>query len=392
MPAYKNQKKTRQYTNEFKVRAVRLTHLSGASVKGVAESLDIHPFMLSRWRKEYREGKIVADKRRKAESKPKVLSENERIRKLEKQVADLKEENDLLKKATVSRGGTQARFQFVAQHRARYGVRCLCRFLKVSASGFYAWLQRKTSQRDQANAELIEQIKRVFTASRETYGSPRVHQALKRQGIHVGRKRVERLMREAGLKARVARVYRKVAGLHRFYQKSVNLRKDQPKPTAPNQHWTADLTYIRVGSRWLYLAAVIDLYSRRVVGWLLGKRKTVSLTQASLQMALRNRRPEPGLIFHTDRGVEYRAHELQRLLIRHGIRASTNRPGMCTDNAEMESFFHTLKGELIKENRFHGEMHLRDKLAGYIQHFYNRFRLHSSLNYMSPVEYEALVA
>ncbi len=109
-------------------------------------------------------------------------------------------------------------------------------------------------------------------------------------------------------------------------------------------------------------------------------------------MALRNRRPEPGLIFHTDRGVEYRAHELQRLLKRHGIRASTNRPGMCTDNAEMESFFHTLKGELIKENRFHGEMHLRDKLAGYIQHFYNRFRLHSSLNYMSPVEYEALVA
>ncbi|WP_370462334.1 IS3 family transposase [Oceanimonas sp. MB9] len=391
MPAYKNQKKTRQYTNEFKVRAVRLTHLSGASVKGVAESLDIHPFMLSRWRKEYREGKIVADKRRKAESKPKVLSENERIRKLEKRVAELKEENDLLKKATVSRGGTQARFRFVAQHRAHYGVRCLCRFLKVSASGFYAWLQCKTSQRDQANAELIEQIKRVFTASRETYGSPRVHQALKREGIHVGRKRVARLMREAGLKARVARVYRKVAGLHHFYQKSVNLRKDLPKPTAPNQHWAADLTYIRVGSRWLYLAAVIDLYSRRVVGWSLGKRKTVSLTQASLQMALRNRRPEPGLIFHTDRGVEYRAHELQRLLKRHGIRASTNRPGMCTDNAEMESFFHTLKGELIKENRFYGEMHLRDKLAGYIQHFYNRFRLHSSLNYMSPVEYEALV-
>ena len=168
------------------------------------------------------------------------------------------------------------------------------------------------------------------------------------------------------------------------------LRKDLPKPTAANQHWAADLTYIRVGQRWLYLAAVIDLYSRRIVGWSLGKQKTVSLTRASLKMALRNRRPEAGLIFHTDRGVEYQAHEIQALLKQHGIQTSANRPGMCTDNAEMESFFHTLKGELIKKSTFYGEMHLRDKLAGYIQHFYNRVRLHSSLNYLSPVEYEAM--
>lgn len=292
--------------------------------------------------------------------------------------------------ATVSRGGTKERFRFVAQHREQFSVRRLCRFLKVSASGFYAWLKRKVSRRQHSDTVLTERIIRIFKASRETYGSPRVHQALKRQGVHVGRKRVERLMREAGLKARVSRVYRKLAGLHRFYQRAPNLRKDLPKPTAPNQHWAADLTYIRVGKRWLYLAAVIDLYSRRIVGWSLGKQKTVSLTKASLQMALRNRRPDSGLIFHTDRGVEYRAHEIQSLLKQHGILASANRPGMCTDNAEMESFFHTLKGELIKENVFYGEMHLRDKLAGYIQHFYNRVRLHSSLNYLSPVEYEAV--
>lgn len=260
----------------------------------------------------------------------------------------------------------------------------------MSASGFYAWLKRGISQRVLSDAMLIERIKQIFTGSRETYGSPRIYQALKRQSIHVGKKRIERLMREAGLKARVARVYRKLAGLHRFYQRAPNLRKDLPKPTASNQHWAADLTYIRVGKRWLYLAAVIDLYSRRIVGWSLGKQKNVALTRASLQMALRNRRPEPGLIFHTDRGVEYRAHEIQHLLKQHGIQASANRPGMCTDNAEMESFFHTLKGEFIKGRRFYGELHLRDKLAGYIQHFYNRVRLHSSLNYLSPVEYEAL--
>ena len=271
-------------------------------------------------------------------------------------------------------------------------MRRLCQFLKVSTSGFYAWLKRTTSQRMRSDAVLIERITEIFEASRETYGSPRVHQALKRKGIHVGKKRVERLMREAGLKARVARVYRKVAGLHRFYQRAPNLRKDLPKPTAPNEHWAADLTYIRVGKRWLYLAAVIDLYSRRVVGWSLGKQKTVSLTRASLQMALRNRRPGPGLIFHTDRGVEYRANEIQTLLKQKGIKASANRPGMCTDNAEMESFFHTLKGEFIKDSLFYGEMHLRDRLVGYIQHFYNRVRLHSSLNYLSPIEYEAKTA
>lgn len=208
----------------------------------------------------------------------------------------------------------------------------------------------------------------------------------------MGKKRVERLMREAGLKARVSRVYRKMAGLHRFYQRVPNLRITRPKPDGPNQHWAADLTYIRVGKRWLYLAVVIDLYSRKVIGWSLGKQKTSALTKASLMMAIRNRKPAPGLVFHTDRGVEYRAHEIQSVLTRYGMQASTNRPGCCTDNAEMESFFHTLKGELIKDNRFFGEMNLRDKLAGYIQHFYNRIRLHSSLNYQSPVEYEAMTA
>ncbi len=268
----------------------------------------------------------------------------------------------------------------------------LCRFLGVSRSGFYAWCGRSQSKRAQQDRRLLAYIRDIFRKSRETYGSPRVYHALKRQGIVVSKKRIERLMREDGLKARVSRVYKKVVGLHRFYQRSHNLRKDLPKPARRDQHWAADLTYIRVGKQWLYLAAVIDLYSRRAVGWSLGKRKTVALTKSSLMMAIWNRKPPPGLIFHTDRGVEYRAHEFQAVLDRHGMHASTNRPGCCTDNAEMESFFHTLKGEFIKGRNFFGEMHLRDKQAGYIQHFYNRIRLHSSLNYQSPVEYEAMTA
>ncbi len=290
--------------------------------------------------------------------------------------------------ATISSGGTATKFRFIKQYRFRFGITRLCSRLNVSRSGYYAWLRRKPSARDQQDLWLKKRITTLFQQSREVYGSPRIHKALLKQGISVGKKRVERLMREEGLKGRVARVYRRVPGLHRFFQSIKNRRRELPKPSRPNQHWAADVTYIRVKKKWMYLSAVLDLYSRRIVGWSLGSRRTVDLTKASLMMAIRNRRPEKGLLFHTDRGIEYRANEIQAVHQRYGIIPSMNRPGQCTDNAEMESFFHSLKGELIKNKYFSSEYHLRDSVAGYIQHFYNRTRLHSSLNYQSPVEYE----
>ena len=267
----------------------------------------------------------------------------------------------------------------------------MCRFLKVSRAGYYAWKHRSVSRHYLIDRILEYRIKQIFNRSRETYGSPRVHATLKQEGVQVSRKCAARLMRENGLKARCVRVYRKMAKLHRFYQRIPNIRKDLPKPTGVNQHWAADLTYIRQGNRRLYLAAVIDLYSRKVVGWSFGKRKSTALTISSLRMAIRNRHPEKWLIFHTERGVEYRSLDVQKLLKQYGIKPSMNRPGCCTDNAEMESFFHSLKAEFIKETKFYSEWHLRDKLAGYIQHFYNKIRLHSSLKHLSPVEYEARV-
>jgi len=266
----------------------------------------------------------------------------------------------------------------------------MCRFLNVSRSGYYAWLGRKPSQYVQSEHRLLIEIKSIFKKSRETYGSPRIHAELRRKGIHVGRKRVARLMREHGLKARSYRVYLKMAKLHRFYQSIKNIRKELPKPDGVNQQWSGDLTYIRVGQRWMYLAVIIDLYSRKVVGWSLGKQKSTRLTMSSLRMAIRNRKPPKGLLFHTDRGSEYRSHDVQALLNRHHIVPSMNRPGCCTDNAEVESFFHTLKSDIIRKNSFKSEKQLRDKLAGYIQHFYNRNRLHSSFGYRSPHEYEAM--
>jgi len=199
-------------------------------------------------------------------------------------------------------------------------------------------------------------------------------------------------MREDGLRGRTARVYPKLTKHKWLFRNIENKRIDLPKPTGPNQHWVADLTYIKYRRQWLYLAVVLDLYSRKVIGWSIAKRRNVELTRTALLAAIERRQPKPGLIFHTDRGVEYRSDGIQNILKQHGILPSMNRPGSCTDNAEMESFFHTLKGDLLKSRVFESEKKMRNSIAGYLNIFYNQFRLHSSLDYMSPAEYEAMAA
>jgi len=239
---------------------------------------------------------------------------------------------------------------------------------------------------------LFESIRRIFEKSRGTYGSPRIYQAMKQEGVQVSRKRVERLMRENGLRARTARVYPKLQKHNWLFRNIENKRIDLPRPDGPNQHWVADLTYIKHQKKWIYLAVVLDLYSRKVIGWSISSKRTSTLTKRALMAAIKRRRPAPGLIFHTDRGVEYRADEIQNIHKRFGIIPSMNRPGSCTDNAEMESFFHTIKGDLLKNHHFETEKKLRNCVAGYINTFYNQFRLHSSLGYRSPAEYEAIAA
>lgn len=295
--------------------------------------------------------------------------------------------------ATVSCGTTSERFRFIDENRHRFGVKYLCAHFRVSGSGYYAGRKRKEPDRAKANRTLLRRIERIHSDSRETYGSPRVYKALRKSGLRVGRTRVERLMRQAGIKARSATVYRRLPGLHRFFESIRNRRLGLPEPDAVNQQWAADLTYIRLGAQWRYLAVVIDLYSRKVVGWSMGKQRTGKLTtRAALMTAIRKRKPERGLIFHTDRGIEYRSYEIQKIHRRHGILPSMNRPGQCTDNAEVESFFHTLKGDLIREREYQCGEILRRSIAGYLHHFYNRKRLHSSLGYCAPAEYEAMPA
>lgn len=239
---------------------------------------------------------------------------------------------------------------------------------------------------------MIQQIEQAHEQSAGRYGSPRVHQVLVRQGTHVSRKRVERLMRDVGLAGRVTSLYRRTPGTEKFFAQHKNLRVEAGAPTARDQQWVADITYIRVAMQWCYLATVMDVYSRRIVGWSLGRNKTAELTLRALKHALKSRAPGPGMIFHSDRGSEYGAHLLQTELERHGIRCSMNRPGRCTDNGHMESFFHSLKAELIHGKEFKNERELRLALSGYINQFYNRSRLHSTLGYLSPVEFDKMAA
>lgn len=293
--------------------------------------------------------------------------------------------------ATVSCGTSSERFGFIERYR-ELGIKKLCVWLGVSTSGYYAWRYRKASKRHLEDQVLLKEITKICWASKGRYGSPRIFQALKNKSFCVGKKRVERLMREAGLKARCVKVARRTPKLKQFQQAGANLLLEMSKPSACNQVWVGDVTYLKLNGRWQYLSTVMDLYSRRIIGWSLSHHRRAELTMTSLTHALRRRGFPKGLVFHSDRGIEYLAYDFRAVLKQHGIRQSFNRAGHCTDNAFMESFFHTLKGELIRGSKYNSVSELRNALAGYINGFYNRVRMHSSISYLSPIQLEQCTA
>jgi putative transposase len=285
-----------------------------------------------------------------------------------------------------------SRFAFVAAERASHAVATLCRAVGASVSGFYAWLRAipTTRARAEAEAELRGHIGRIFAARRRVYGSPRVHAELGREGRRHSRRRVERLMREMGLAARRGR---------RRAPRTTDSRHDLP--VAPNlleRHfaaerpdavWLADISYLPTDEGWLYLAVIEDLATREVVGWSMADHLRAELCTDALVMALQRRRPEEGLIHHSDRGVQYAAEPYRKVLKRHGIKQSMSRKGNCLDNAPMESFFASLKKEHVHHVRFRGRAEARAAVFEYVEVFYNRQRLHSALGYRTPAEARA---
>jgi transposase InsO family protein len=281
------------------------------------------------------------------------------------------------------------RFRFIEDHRDVFNVRVMCAVLEVSASGYYAWRERPESQRDVANRELLAEVRRVHSDSRRRYGSPRVHAALRREGRRVGRNRIARLMRRHGIQARRTRRFRKTTDSNHAFPIAPNLLARQFTATAPNQVWLADITYWPTLEGWLYLAIVLDMFSRKVVGWAMSDTMSQELTIAALRMAITNRRPGPGLLHHSDRGSQYAAHDYRRLLDEHGMLCSMSRKGDCWDNAPMESFFSSLKTEL-DDGPFETRQAARTALFGFLEGFYNRQRLHSALGYLTPNQKEQI--
>ena len=281
------------------------------------------------------------------------------------------------------------RFGFIQTEKAMYPVRMLCRTFAVSSAGFYAWCRRGLSLRAQEDAALKVEIRAAHAASGKRYGSPRIHADLKAGDQHVGRKRVARLMREEGIEGQRKRRFRVTTDSKHSHPVAPNELQRNFTAPAPNKVWVTDITYIWTREGWMYLAAILDLYSRRVVGWSMDSCIDRTLALDALGMALRTRCPEAGLLHHSDRGVQYASTDYQDQLRKHGMICSMSRKGDCWDNAVAESFFSTLKAELVHRTDYVSRSQARASIFEYIEAFYNGRRRHSALGYVSPVEHEA---
>jgi putative transposase len=266
-------------------------------------------------------------------------------------------------------------------------VKLMCKYFEVSRAGYYAWMRREPSARAVKDLELAVQINTLFQEHRGRYGSPRVHRRLVQMGVRVGRKRVARLMRQEGLigKAMKYRNPAKAASLK--YARSIKNCEQYVDICRINQVWVADITYLKVNGRWMYMAVIMDKYSRRMLSWALGKHRNVELTLLALRRARKFRWHLKGLVLHTDRGSEYAAEKMKYALARAGIIQSMNRPRQMNDNAHMESFFHSFKTETEVSRNNESEAGLKDEIKRYFK-YYNQQRMHSSLKYLTPMEFE----
>ncbi|WP_164928064.1 IS3 family transposase [Enterobacter cloacae] len=369
----------KRYPEEFKTEAVKQVVDRGYSVSSVATRLDITTHSLYAWIKKYGPDSSTNKEQSDAQAE---------IRRLQKELKRVTDERDIFKKSRgVLRKAVRLRYAFIRDNSCCWPVRLLCRVLDVHPSGFYAWLQQPHSQRHQADLRLTGQIKQFWLESGCVYGYRKIHLDLRDSGQQCGVNRVWRLMKRVGIKAQVG--YRSPRA--RKGEASIvspNRLQRQFNPDAPDKRWVTDITYIRTHEGWLYLAVVVDLFSRKIIGWSMQSRMTKDIVLNALLMAVWRRNPEKQVLVHSDQGSQYTSHEWQSFLKSHGLEGSMSRRGNCHDNAVAESFFQLLKRERIKKKIYGTREEARSDIFDYIEMFYNSKRRHGSSEQMSPTEYE----
>ncbi|KAB8143223.1 IS3 family transposase [Raoultella ornithinolytica] len=369
----------KRYPEEFKTEAVKQVVDRGYSVASVATRLDITTHSLYAWIKKYGPDPSTNKEQSDAQAE---------IRRLQKELKRVTDERDIFKKSRgVLRKAVRLRYAFIRDNTCCWPVSLLCRVLDVHPSGFYAWLQQPHSQRHQADLRLTGQIKQFWLESGCVYGYRKIHLDLRDSGQQCGVNRVWRLMKRIGIKAQVG--YRSPRA--RKGEASIvspNRLQRQFNPDAPDERWVTDITYIRTHEGWLYLAVVVDLFSRKIIGWSMQTRMTKDIVLNALLMAVWRRNPQKQVLVHSDQGSQYTSHEWQSFLKSHGLEGSMSRRGNCHDNVVAESFFQLLKRERIKKKIYGTREEARSDIFDYIEMFYNSKRRHGSSNQMSPTEYE----
>ena len=279
------------------------------------------------------------------------------------------------------------KFKFIADHRETFKVGRMCEVLKVSRSGYHIWAIRPESDRNRENRALENKIRVLHAASHGILGAPKIHRDLTDDGIRCGKNRVARIMRKAGIRSRVKRKFKATTNSRHNLPVAPNLLNQGFNVEAPNRTWVGDITYVWTNEGWLYLAVLLDLFNREIVGWSAANRMTRQLAVDALEMAVGRRHPEKGLLHHTDRGSQYASVDYQKVLKEHGMVCSMSRKGNCYDNAVAESFFGRLKAEWVNHHRYLSRSEAIQSLFYYIEIFYNRKRRHSSIDYLTPQEY-----
>ncbi|WP_134802407.1 IS3-like element IS600 family transposase [Shigella boydii] len=374
-------RKNQRYSKEFKAEAVRTVLENQLSISEGASRLSLPEGTLGQWVTAARKGLGIPGSRTVAELESEILQ-------LRKALNEARLERDILKKHnSVFCTGVAEKYALIEQWRQQFPIEAMCQVFGVSRSGYYNWVQHEPSDRKQSDERLKLEIKVAHIRTRETYGTRRLQTELAENGIIVGRDRLARLRKELRLRCKQKRKFRATTNPNHNLPVAPNLLNQTFAPTAPNQVWVADLTYVATQEGWLYLAGIKDVYTCEIVGYAMGERMTKELTGKALFMALRSQRPPAGLIHHSDRGSQYCAYDYRVIQEQSGLKTSMSRKGHCYDNAPMESFWGTLKNESLSHYRFNNRDEAISVIREYIEIFYNRQRRHSRLGNISPAAF-----